>query len=184
MLTIPVRRSCSGRWPQCRGARLYRGVQRAGDVCFNPSRCVHAVRNVGECGAIVTSLTHNFVDATNLADVLSDATRAITDELLPMTTCLKPKRVLKMLAKSLRISPESLAQTLRELPDLPSDEHLEELIACAAAGAEGDERSGDELCAGPDGVAALLREELHSRLHTIRPAFESAARALAGALEL
>ena len=26
-------------------ARLYHGFQRAGEVCFNPSRCVHAVRN-------------------------------------------------------------------------------------------------------------------------------------------
>ena len=36
--------------------------------------------------------------------VLFDATRSIRDELLPMARSLKPKKVLKMLAKSLQIS--------------------------------------------------------------------------------
>lgn len=42
--------------------RLFHGFQRAGDVCFNPSRCVHAVRNT----APTVSLTHNYIDASNV----------------------------------------------------------------------------------------------------------------------
>jgi hypothetical protein len=173
------------RWPQTRSARLYRGVQEAGDVCFNPSRCVHAVRNMCERGEVVTSLTHNFVDATNLADVLEDATRTINDDLLPMVTSITPKRALKTLAKTLKISTESLSETLRELPDLASDQHIEELVRCAAAGAKGDESGENDSCAGPEeAVAALLLEELSSSLWHVRPAFESAAKALRGALQL
>jgi hypothetical protein len=47
------------------------GACPAGDVCYNPSRCVHAVRNT----RLTVSLTHNYVDASNLADVLTDAVR-------------------------------------------------------------------------------------------------------------
>jgi hypothetical protein len=172
------------RWPHARRARLFRGTQHAGDVCFNPSRCVHAVRNVGDSGDVVTSLTHNFVDATNLADVLSDATRSIRDELLPMAHSLKPKSVLKTLAKSLKISQESLVQTLLQLPELVSDARLEEVIACAAAGAEGDTLSCGDMCAGPEEVATLLRAELEQRLSSVRPAFEAAATELRTALQL
>lgn len=175
------------RWPHARKARLYRGFQSAGDVCFNPSRCVHAVRNVGGKGGkpVVTSLTHNFVDATNLADVIADATRSINDELLPMAKSLKPKSFLKTLAKSLRIPQEELVEALIELPTLLSDQRVEEVIACAAAGAEGDERAPLDTCrGGPDEVAKLLRVELVSRLAEVLPAFESAAFALRTALQL
>ena len=135
---------------------------------------------------IVVSLTHNFVDATNLADVLADATRAINDELLPMSRSLTPKRVLRTLAKALKIPEESLRQTLLELPDLACDAHIEEAIACAAAGAEGDDEQwlDEDYNQGPEGVAALLRAELEVRLKAVRPAFEAAAVALRDALKL
>ncbi|EOD29303.1 hypothetical protein EMIHUDRAFT_203917 [Emiliania huxleyi CCMP1516] len=144
-------------WPHARSARLYRGVQRAGDVCYNPSRCVHAVRNLGGPAGVVTSLTHNFVDASNLADVAADATRSINEELLPMARrlrrarSLKPRSFLKSLAKSLRIEREALVAALVELPQLLSDERL---------------------------------EELHGRMAAVRPAFERAARGLREALQL
>ena len=170
------------RWPHARGARLYRGTQRAGDVCFNPSRCVHAVRNVGPWGSVVTSLTHNFVDATNLADVAADATRSIREELLPMARALKPKSTLKTLAKALHITPPELAEALRELPRLLCDEHIEETVRCAAAGAAVDD--GEAGGAAVSRVAALLRDELGRRLKAVRPAFEDAASELRAALEL
>ena len=133
----------------------------------------------------MTSLTHNFVDATNLADVLEDATRTINDELLPMAQSLTPKRYLKTLAKMLKLSPESLTETLRDLPKLVSDEHIEEVIMCAAAGAEGDEFGTDDgFCGRAEEVAILLRQELNGRLQSVRPAFESAANALKSALGL
>jgi len=172
-------------WPHARSARLYRGVQRAGDVCYNPSRCVHAVRNLGGPAGVVTSLTHNFVDASNLADVAADATRSINEELLPMARSLKPRSFLKSLAKSLRIEREALVAALVELPQLLSEERLEEVVACAAAGAEPDSRAADGgAAAGPDGVARLLRAELHGRMAAVRPAFERAARGLREALQL
>lgn len=75
--------------------------------------------------------------------VLLDATRSIRDELLPMARSLKPKKVLKMLAKSLQISTDELTQTLIELPNLVSDARIDELIACAAKGAEQDDEPED-----------------------------------------
>ena len=84
-----------GRHPRLGEARLYRGTQRAGEVVFNPSRCVHAVRSPAISLLIcprsprpcvstwqarnvtfTASLTHNFVDVTNLADAVADATRS------------------------------------------------------------------------------------------------------------
>lgn len=171
------------RWPQCRGARLYRGYQGAGEVCYNPTMCVHAVRNVGNArGEVILSLTHNFVDATNLAEVLSDATRSIRTELLPMAKALKPKSVLKTLAKSLHMNKEDLAIALRELPTIVTDARVEEVIACAAAGAEEDGASDGE--GTPEAVATLLRATLEDRLKDVRPAFVAAATALREALQL
>lgn len=75
------------RWPHARQGRLYRGFQEAGEVCFNPSRCVHAVRNLGDPGDVVLSLTHNFVDATNLADVRSSTTAPLSVLLSARVPC-------------------------------------------------------------------------------------------------
>ena len=117
-----------------------------------------------------------------------------------MTRALKPKKVLKTLAKSLKITPEALALTLFDLPNLLSESRVEELIACAAKGAEGDDSlltteayaamagDGEMPDAGwevtPAGVATLLRSELESRLKDVRPAFVAAAVALREALQL
>ena len=102
-----------------------------------------------------------------------------------MAKGLSPKRFLKTLAKSLRIPQEELVEALIELPTLLSDERLAEVIACAAAGAEGDEAATDELCRGPsDVVAELVRNELITRLATVKPAFESAAATLKTVLKL
>lgn len=151
------------KWPKTRQARLYRGVQEKGDVCFNPSRCVHAVRNLEAC----VSLTHNFVDATNLADVASDATRSLREEILPMCREMRPKSFLKHLSRSLGISRAELSQALLDLPSLLSDENVEEAVSCAAGGAEpGAER---EAC------RAMLHAELRRRLAKVKPAFEEAA---------
>ena len=164
------------RWPHVRKARLYHGFQNAGDVCFNPSCCAHAVRNVGAPGALTISLTHNFVDATNLADVIHDATRSILDELLPMAASLKPKTVLKTMATTLHVKRARLERILRELPDLLSDAHVEDALRAAA-----DAEAGVEAASA---VEALLRETLTERLATVRPAFVSAATRLRDALGL
>lgn len=57
------------RHPWLRRARLYHGWQRAGDVLYTPSSVLHAVRNLD----FTISLTHNFVDASNLCDAARDA---------------------------------------------------------------------------------------------------------------
>ena len=145
--------------------------------------------------------------------VLLDATRSIRDELLPMARSLKPKKVLKMLAKSLQISTDELTQTLIELPSLVSDARIDELIACAAKGAEPDDEPEDGVAANHDGrddakgaksvegaaedaghlgvdvghvrtVATLLREHLEVRLREVKPSFEAAALELRDALNL
>lgn len=56
------------RFPQLREARLFEGKQNEGDICFNPTQCIHAVHNT----RFTVSLTHNYVDATNLGDSLVD----------------------------------------------------------------------------------------------------------------
>ena len=114
-----------------------------------------------------------------------------------MARALKPRTVLKTLAKSLRMPREALSRTLAELPDLAADERIEELIACAAAGAAADEaelatrdveasRDGEAVAGhGPEeAVAALLRRTLQERLCEVRPAFVRAATALRDALKL
>jgi histone arginine demethylase JMJD6 len=55
-------------FPQLERARLFEGEQREGDICFNPTQCIHAVHNT----RFTVSLTHNYVDATNLGDALVD----------------------------------------------------------------------------------------------------------------
>lgn len=55
-----------------------------------------------------------------------------------MTKELSPKKVLKTLSKALHMPPDDLADVLAALPELLSEANLEELIACAAAGAEAD----------------------------------------------
>lgn len=155
------------RWPHARSARLFHGFQEAGDICFNPSCCVHAVRNVGRPGDFAVSLTHNFVDASNVADVLRDAVRSLRDELLPMAQELKPKSVLKTISKALHIKRPELVRTLAALPELMSDEHIDEIVrAAAAVEVEPDAAMAVEL---------LLRAHLERSLREVRPAFSEAA---------
>ena len=106
------------------------------------------------------------MDATNLADVASDATRSLREEILPMCREMRPKSFLKHLSRSLGISRAELSQALLDLPSLLSDENVEEAVSCAAGGAEpGAER---EAC------RAMLHAELR-RLAKVKPAFEEAA---------
>lgn len=55
-------------FPWLRQGRLYWGVQEPGDIVFTPSCVYHAVRNV----EFTISVTHNYADATNIAEVLKD----------------------------------------------------------------------------------------------------------------
>ncbi|UPQ98513.1 JmjC domain-containing protein [Chloropicon primus] len=162
------------RWPKVSSARLYHGFQEEGMICFNPSRCVHAVRNV--CDSI--SLTHNFLDATNVADAMFDACRSMNEEILPMSMepGMKPKTFVKMLAKMMGISRKELSKTLSELPGLLCDENLSSLIDAAASGAEDEESK--RKC------AEILRRELEVRLREVKPAFVSAATTLRDKLGL
>ena len=109
-----------------------------------------------------------------------------------MARSLKPKSVLKTLAKSLHMKGEAgreaLACTLAEMPGLISGDRLEAVIASAAAGAQEDAASADDGGEGgdegPAAVAKLLRETLSERLREVQPAFVQAAEALRTALEL
>lgn len=158
--------------PELASARLYRGTQRAGEVCFNPSRCVHAVRNL----TFTISLTHNFIDATNLADAATDCAHSIRAELLPMVAALGAKKVARTLQRSLHVEKKELMRAVRSLPGLLDGEAVEDVIA-SAAGAEGGEEEADE-------VRALLRTHLARELERegLRHSFRAAATELCDAL--
>lgn len=154
------------RFPHTKRARLYHGFQEKGMICFNPSRCVHAVRNLSD---LSISLTHNFIDATNFADALFDATRSIRIEMLPMAREFKkPKRMIRMLSSILKIKKEELILMLRDLPHLCCEEKLKEVVDVAA--------NGDETIAG------ILRDHLHKELRDVRGNFVEQAQALKVAL--
>jgi len=160
------------RWPQLARCRLYRGTQRPGDVCFNPSRCVHATRNL----TLTISLTHNFVDASNLPDVLEDATHSLRTDLLPMIAALHPKKVLRTLVKTLRVDKEALVRTLVELPSLLCPERMRTLVD-AACQPEADEASATE-------VRDLIEAHLASNLAKVREPFLRTATDIREALGL
>ena len=144
-------------------------MQRAGEVVFNPSCCVHAVRN---SAPLTVSCTHNFIDATNLSDALADATRSFT-ELLLMMRALGAKRVLRTLQSGLHVSKPQLLELLASLPGLLSAERVAALLDAAVDGASGEERE----C-----VRGLLESHLRTGLERERPAFEAAAAALCAQL--
>tara|TARA_B100000795_G_C22630035_1_gene372260 strand:- start:26 stop:754 length:729 start_codon:yes stop_codon:yes gene_type:complete len=161
--------------PALAKVRLFHGFQRAGEVCFNPSRCVHAVRNT----CLTISLTHNYVDASNLPDVLGDAVRSLNEELLPMAAALGPKKVLKLLARSLHVKQAALSKVLRGLPKLFAPAALEQVLQAACA----PEGSSTEAAAA---VEALLRPPLErmGQPDGVLPQLVEAATRLVAALEL
>lgn len=70
-------------FPQLRKARLFEGEQREGDICFNPTQCIHAVHNT----RFTVSLTHNYVDATNLGDALVDVVETFEEVRSTISSC-------------------------------------------------------------------------------------------------
>jgi hypothetical protein len=158
-------------YPSLRGARLYGGVQRAGEVVFNPSGCVHAVRNASP---LVVSCTHNFIDATNLTDALADATRSFRTEMIPMVSSLGPKLALRTLAQALHLKRPAVARLLAGLPELLSAERVARLMEAAVDGAAGEGERAE--------VRQVLTRHLELGLARERPAFEAAARELCAQL--
>lgn len=78
------------KFPGMREARLYEGYQEAGDVMFNPSLCVHAIVNT----APSMSVTHNYVDATNLPIVLHTLAKKISEQILILAhSAMQPEHV-------------------------------------------------------------------------------------------
>jgi len=152
------------------GMCVYVGEQHAGEVCFNPSRCVHAVRN----DAFTVSLTHNFIDATNLSAAIADAVASMRTELLPMVAELSPKRVLKTLHRSLRVSKAQLSDTLRALPSLL--DHLDDVVDAAVAHELDDVHKQE--------CAEVLHAHLHEGLRDIREVFRKTSEELVAVLEL
>ena len=98
---------------------------------------------------------------------------------------LKPKKVLRTLAKSLKISSDELARTLSELPHLLSEEGLEELIACAAEGFDPSDAERVALAAGivddrdGAGKSAEGSDEIESRTDEIESRMEVSPEAVA-----
>ena len=88
-----------------------------------------------------------------------------------MSSAVKPKKFVRMMAKLLGISKEELRETLFGLPDLVSDENLRCVVDFAASGARGDDEDGssEQRCRG------ILTQALKQKLEEVRPSFVSAA---------
>jgi hypothetical protein len=128
------------------------------------------------CCRFFRQLTHNFIDATNLADAIADATHSLRTDLLPMVAALKPKKVLRTLVKSLHVSKERLICTLLELPELLGQEQLDAVLDAASA----PEADG----AARDAVRELLEAHLAESLPAVRGPFAEIASELCEALGL
>ena len=88
-----------------------------------------------------------------------------------MSSAVKPKKFVRMMAKLLGISKEELRETLFGLPDLVSAENLRCVVDFAASGARGDDKDGssEQRCRG------ILTQALKQKLEEVRPSFVSAA---------
>eukprot|EP00656_Telonema_subtile_P058019 TRINITY_DN9694_c0_g1_i1.p1 TRINITY_DN9694_c0_g1~~TRINITY_DN9694_c0_g1_i1.p1 ORF type:complete len:248 (-),score=91.85 TRINITY_DN9694_c0_g1_i1:19-762(-) len=132
-------------------ARVYAGEQRAGDIMFNPARCIHAVHN----NTHTVSLTHNYVDATNLAWVLHDAVRSLSVDMMPALRGMDPEQAqeaVQGIALSLDLIPDMLVLKLKELAQFLSDEPAARARVVA------------EAAAGEDVVQHVLGEHLGARM--------------------
>lgn len=68
------------------------------------------------------SLTHNYVDATNLSWVLDDAVRSFSQDILPILRDTNMDDGLDMLSSSLGLEASYLHLKLKQLHDFLSDE--------------------------------------------------------------
>ena len=166
-------------YPNIAAVRLYTAVQRAGDVVFNPSCCAHAVCNTGLPGEVTVSLTHNYVDASNLTDALHDAARSLRVELLPLARELKRKAFLRSLSESLYIRRKEAEKLVTGLPTVVSDVAVGEAVSMCV--------DKDSICADSgerEATLALLREHMALHLADARASFVGAARELCSVLEM
>ena len=76
------------RFPRLAAARVYAGVQRAGDVCFNPSGCSTRCATTRSPSRSPTTTS-----TVNLGAVLADGARSLTSELLLGGARARPQKV-------------------------------------------------------------------------------------------
>jgi len=146
-------------------SRLYEGIQEAGDVMYNPSKCLHAVYNT----QFTVSLTHNYVDCSNLADIVADCSRSLGEELLPAAKGLAKEEVLSMLQETLDLPQEVILRSIAALRRIMQPE-LMELILDTAAEGEGSR------------VRDMLSKYLDEELVPLLPQFAVAVGALVEAV--
>jgi hypothetical protein len=137
-------------FPQLRKARLFEGEQREGDICFNPTQCIHAVHNT----RFTVSLTHNYVDATNLGDALADVVETFEED-LPMLAEMKRKDRLEFWSEMLQVEQDTVCASLLSVASLVSASVVESAVETAAR--------GDDQC------AALLHTSLAPHITAVRP---------------
>jgi len=158
-------------------ARVYTGVQYAGDIMYNPSRCLHAVHNRTH----TVSLTHNYVDGTNLPWVLEDAVRSFSEDMLPSLRGLGSKaanEAMRDLAAGLDMPVDTVITKLDELCCFLSDEPQarERVVDDAAQGSEEARDVLQEYLSVHLPVPALqLVELLHELLSLIHEGDDSSS---------
>ena len=164
------------RWPQLARARLYAGEQAAGDICFNPSLCLHAVVNVEL--PLTISLTHNYVDASNVVDAALDALADLRSD-LAMYRDIGRDEARCMFETDFDASLPVVLSTLATLQRVFEEEELERIIEFAAT--DGGRCAGD---ADVQAVRELLRAHIEQHLLEcgMRPQWEAAFADLIGIL--
>lgn len=73
----------------------------------NPTQCIHAVHNT----RFTVSLTHNYVDATNLGDALADAVSTFEED-LPMLSEMSRKDRLEFWSDTLQVDESGVYKAL------------------------------------------------------------------------
>ena len=119
------------RFPQLRVVRLFEGVQEAGDICFNPTQCIHAVHNL----EFTVSLTHNYIDASNLGDALRDLLNSWREDRAMVREMTKAERE-RFWSELFGRPKEQLPSAMLEVGELVGASAVEAAIEAAAQGDE------------------------------------------------
>ena len=117
--------------------------------------------------AFTISLTHNFVDATNLGDSLRDVVSTFEED-RPMLQAMRRAERLEFWSDTLQVEESAVCGALLQVAELVSSTAVEEAVAEAAR--------GDEAC------AALLHAALAPAVREVKPRLEALVEEFLGML--
>ena len=117
--------------------------------------------------AFTISLTHNYVDATNLGDSLRDVVSTFEED-RPMLQAMRRAERLEFWSDTLQVEESAVCGALLQVAELVSSTAVEEAVAEAAR--------GDEAC------AALLHTALAPAVREVKPRLEALVEEFLGML--